>query len=108
MDELIPRTSIAHISNSKLFKKLEDKNWKIRKEGLDAISEALEIAQNRILPQGLGDIMKAIGQKVTDPNKSIARGFIDLAGRMAEALGAECRSYGRKVLPSLMQSLGDK
>ena len=108
MDELMPRASIAHISTAKLFKKLEDGNWKIRKEGLEAIDEALASANNRILPQGLGDIMKAVGQKISDPNKSIARGFIDLAGRMAEALGPECRSYGRKVLPNLMQSLGDK
>jgi cytoskeleton-associated protein 5 len=91
MDDLNPRSSIAHIANSKLFGKLDDKNWKIRKEGLDAIDEALASAAGRVLPEGIDDLMKAIGLRIADPNKSIARGFIGLAGRMAEALGSECR-----------------
>jgi cytoskeleton-associated protein 5 len=61
MDELMPRQSIGHIANSKLLAKFDDKNWKVRKEGLDLVEETLAGAGNRILPDGLDDVMKAIG-----------------------------------------------
>ena len=50
-----------------LVGKLNDKNWKIRKEGLDTVIEILNEA--KFIGAGLGDLPAALKARLSDSNK---------------------------------------
>lgn len=42
----------------------------------------------RILPDGLGDFVDQLKQKLTDSNKAVVKAYIQVTGSLAEALGS--------------------
>ena len=103
----LPRADISKESE-KLLKKLSDGDWKIRKEGLDALEQLLISSNNRILPNGLHDLVGALKVRLSDPNKSLVRGFIAFVGKFATALGPNTKIFTKVLLPSLINTLSDK
>ena len=103
----LPRADISRESE-KLLKKLSDGDWKIRKEGLDALDQLLVSANNRILPNGLHDLVGALRARLSDPNKSLVRGFIVFIGKFATALGSHIKNFAKVLIPSLINNLSDK
>ena len=51
--------------------KLGDKNWKVRKEGLDAVIEILNEA--KFINANLGDLPGALKARLSDSNKILVR-----------------------------------
>ena len=51
--------------------KLGDKNWKVRKEGLDAVIEILNEA--KFINANLGDLPVALKARLSDSNKILVR-----------------------------------
>jgi cytoskeleton-associated protein 5 len=108
LDEALPRANISAALNSKLVEKISDSNWKLRKEGCEAVEAILEQNGMRIMPTGLRDLFKALEGRMNEPNKSLLRGFLSLVIKLAEAIGNECKQYSKFIMPGLLNNLADK
>jgi hypothetical protein len=66
LDDLLPRVDLSKKVQEKTTKKLDDKNWKVRKEGLDEIMALLSECNHRIGPKD-GDLFSAIKGRYVKP-----------------------------------------
>jgi cytoskeleton-associated protein 5 len=107
LDADMPRASIEKQAPG-LVKKMNDSNWKVRKDALDEFEALIIASKMRIQINGLEALTKALAARIVDANKSIARQALILSGKFAEALGSECKIVTRQVLPNVILSLGDK
>jgi cytoskeleton-associated protein 5 len=103
----LPRADISNEAN-KLLKKMGDAQWKTRKEGLDALESLLTSNNNRISSNNLHDLVACLKQRLNDPNKSLARGFITFVGKFVEACGKDVKQYSKTLLTPLISNLSDK
>lgn len=88
MLDSLPRTDVSKdLSNSKLITKLRDSNWKTKKEGYDKVIEVINAANQRILPNGLGDLFGALKSGLVDKNKNVLKTCLSLITKIAKALG---------------------
>jgi len=106
MDSL-PRVDISR-DVEKLYKKLTDNDWKVRKEGLDALDGLVTAANNRILPNGLYDLVAILKTRLNENNKSQAKSFISFVGKFATALGPGAKVHAKVLVPELIKNLSDK
>ena len=108
LDELIPRVNLSSSITSALIKKLNDANWKERKDALDAIEEILDKSGKRIVPSGLDELFKSLKARLEDSNKSIVRNTLGLISKLAECLGSEAACFSKLVIPYVLGNLADK
>lgn len=59
---------------SGLVSKIEDKNWKIRKEGLDEV--AAIVSEAKFITANIGELPVALKGRLGDSNKILVRCFI--------------------------------
>lgn len=59
---------------SDLVSKIEDKNWKIRKEGLDEV--AAIISEAKFIKANIGELPLALKGRLSDSNKILVRAYI--------------------------------
>ncbi|GAA6061591.1 hypothetical protein JCM10212_004341 [Sporobolomyces blumeae] len=108
MDELFPRVDFDRLVSSTTIQSCADANWKVRKEGLEAIRDALE-ANKRIKPTTLPDLANPLKTRVTDSNKVIQLLTLDIIARLATGMG---RPFGEKLsrhfAPAIVQVLADQ
>ena len=55
-----------------MLSKMADKNWKVRKEGLDEV--AAVISEAKLILPSLGDLPAALRARLSDSNKILVRG----------------------------------
>ena len=70
MEDLVPRQNISSSITDELVDMLKDKNWKVRKEGLDKVKDIVSSA--KFITSDLGDLPAAIAPRTTDMNKNLA------------------------------------
>lgn len=58
------------------LKKITNNDWKLAKEGIDELEGLLTSNNNRISPNGLGELINVLKSKLAISNKSLSRGFI--------------------------------
>lgn len=58
---------------SDLVSKVEDKNWKIRKEGLDEV--AAIISEAKFIKANIGELPLALKGRLSDSNKILVRSY---------------------------------
>jgi cytoskeleton-associated protein 5 len=104
----LPRADISSKITSRLLGEFTDSNWKTRKGAMDAVQALLEEHGMRVQAAGLKDLAKALSVRLSDSNKSLVRSCLSLVKLFAEALGPECREFGRFIVPCLLSSLADK
>lgn len=102
LDEAMPRSAIPPKHFAKALQQLNDKNWKERKAGLEAVEAILDEFNMRILPTGLRDLIKAILFRLNDSNKACIRIALGTIGKLAEALGSHAKSSAKTVLPGII------
>ena len=56
----------------------------------------------RILPTGLGDLVKALILRLGDSNKSIIRTCLGTLSKLAEALGPQSKGAGKQIIPAVI------
>ena len=78
MEDLVPRQEIASKLTDELCDKLKDKNWKIRKEGLDEVKDLVSSA--KFITGDLGPLPGSLAPRTTDANKILAIQAIELIG----------------------------
>ena len=45
----------------------------------------------RIKPEGLTELMDNMKQRMSDPNKSVLKSYVQLIAKLVEALGPACK-----------------
>jgi len=70
VEDLVPRQDISGKLDEALCDKLKDKNWKIRKEGLDQLKDLVSSA--KFITGDLGPLAGALTPRTTDSNKNLA------------------------------------
>ncbi|CAG9332562.1 unnamed protein product [Blepharisma stoltei] len=108
LDASFPRANISQSITPAILKKISDTNWKIRKEGLEAVEASLDQSGMRILPAGLEQLIKAIKERLNDPNKSLVRQSLALVSKLAQAMGNDSKVYSKAIIPNVLSNLSDK
>ncbi len=90
------------------MKKLGDKDWKVRKEGQENLEALLQQNNNRVKLEGLYDLIAAMKPRLTDPNKGVARAYINFCGKLVEAIGKDFKPQAKIILYPLITNLSDK
>ncbi|CAB0035199.1 unnamed protein product [Trichogramma brassicae] len=105
LSEMIPRVDISNQLTEALINELSDKNWKVRNEAVQKISNI--VTEAKLIKGSLGDLPLALAQRLTDSNIKIAQATLGLCETLATAMGPPIKQYIRALFPGFLQSLGD-
>ena len=107
VDALVPRVDISGQVSDKLLKKLNDDNWKERKEAMDELEALIKQANCRILPKD-GGALEVIGKwRLVDKNKNLSRDALTLLALFCQAMGKPVATFRDKLVPNLFLCLAD-
>ena len=102
-----PFSEKIDISNEilKISSKCNDSNWKIRKDGAEALENCI---QNKIIySNNIGELVEILKNKLNDPNKNVLKAYISLSGKFAESC-KDFKLYGKMLIIPLLNNLSDK
>jgi len=105
MEDLVPRQDISGKLSDDLCGKLNDKNWKIRKEGLDELKEIVSSA--KFITGDLSGLPNSLGPRTTDANKILAVQAIETIGNLCLAMGPHTKPNIPNLLPPVLAALAD-
>ena len=105
MEDLVPRQDLSGKLDDELCEMLKDKNWKVRKEGLDKLKELVSSA--KFITGDLASLPAALAPRTTDSNKNLAVQALELIGDLALAMGPHTRQNIGALLPAVLGGLAD-
>uniref|UniRef100_UPI00398EDFBA cytoskeleton-associated protein 5 isoform X2 n=1 Tax=Pristiophorus japonicus TaxID=55135 RepID=UPI00398EDFBA len=105
VQDLLPRTDIGDKITSDLIEKLGDKNWKIRKEGLDELSTILNEA--KLIQPNIGELPGVLKVRLNDSNKILVQQTLAILQQMAMAMGPNIRQHVKILGIPIITVLGD-
>ncbi|XP_067902567.1 cytoskeleton-associated protein 5 isoform X2 [Heterodontus francisci] len=105
VQDLLPRTDISDKITSDLIEKLGDKNWKIRKEGLDELSTILNEA--KLIQPHIGELPGVLKGRLNDSNKILVQQTLAILQQMATAMGPNIRQHVKILGIPIITVLGD-
>lgn len=103
--DLIPRTDISGRITEGLLAKLADKNWKIRKEGLDEVVAILSEA--KFITADIGALPEALKARLNDSNKILVTTALSICQTLAIASGPNVRKHIPVLAGALIANMGD-
>ncbi|XP_066556633.1 cytoskeleton-associated protein 5 isoform X2 [Amia ocellicauda] len=103
--DLLPRTDISDKITSDLVAKIADKNWKIRKEGLDELAAVINEAKF-ILPS-IGEVPIALKARLNDSNKILVLQTLTILQQIATAMGSGLKQHVKCLGMNIITVLGD-
>lgn len=105
VQDLVPRTNISDQLTSSLFTDLSDKNWKVRNEALQKVSNI--ISEAKFIKGDIGELPTALCARMMDTNKNLALEALRLTASLSAALGPNCKPHTRNIVPGMLAALGD-
>ncbi|XP_060695068.1 cytoskeleton-associated protein 5 [Hemiscyllium ocellatum] len=105
VQDFLPRTDISDKITSELLEKLGDKNWKIRKEGLDELNTILNEA--KLIQPNIGELPGVLKGRLNDSNKILVQQTLVTLQQMATAMGPNIRQYVKTLGMPIITVLGD-
>ncbi|XP_044007897.1 protein mini spindles isoform X2 [Aphidius gifuensis] len=105
INDIIPRVDISGQITESLLAELNDKNWKIRNEGLQKISTIL--TETKFIKGNIGELPRALSPRLTDSNTKIAQSALGICEGLATAMGPPIKQHIRVLFPGFVQCLGD-
>ncbi|XP_043561394.1 cytoskeleton-associated protein 5 isoform X1 [Chiloscyllium plagiosum] len=105
VQDLLPRTDISDKITSELLEKLGDKNWKIRKEGLDELNTILNEA--KLIQPNIGELPGVLKGRLNDSNKILVQQTLVTLQQMATAMGPNIRQHVKTLGMPIITVLGD-
>ncbi|XP_034541415.1 cytoskeleton-associated protein 5 isoform X2 [Notolabrus celidotus] len=105
IQDLLPRTDISDKITSDLVSKIEDKNWKIRKEGLD--ETAAIISEAKFITASIGELPLALKARLTDSNKILVQQTLTILQQLATAMGPGLKQHVKSLGIPVITVLGD-
>ncbi|XP_063053472.1 cytoskeleton-associated protein 5 isoform X2 [Engraulis encrasicolus] len=103
--DLLPRTDIGDKITSDMVSKISDKNWKIRKEGLDEV--AAVISEAKFIQANIGDLPMALKGRLNDSNKLLVQQTLNILQQLATAMGPGLKTHVRNLGFPIITVLGD-
>lgn len=103
--DLLPRTDISEKITSDLISKIGDKNWKIRKEGLD--EAAATISEAKFITANIGDLPLALKGRLGDSNKILVQQTLSILQQLATAMGPGLKQHVKALGFPIITVLGD-
>lgn len=95
-----------------ILKNLKDKDWSIRKKGLEDLDNALKnegVSKLVAQPPILNELFAILKSRLTDPNKPLARLFVVFLGDFISKLEKEIvKPHQKQILMSLFTNLSDR
>uniref|UniRef100_A0A668AMQ0 Cytoskeleton associated protein 5 n=1 Tax=Myripristis murdjan TaxID=586833 RepID=A0A668AMQ0_9TELE len=103
--DLLPRTDISDKITSDLVAKIGDKNWKIRKEGLD--EAAAIISEAKFITANMGELPLALKGRLNDSNKILVQQTLSILQQLATAMGPGLKQHVKALGIPIITVLGD-
>uniref|UniRef100_A0A1A7WRM3 Cytoskeleton associated protein 5 n=1 Tax=Iconisemion striatum TaxID=60296 RepID=A0A1A7WRM3_9TELE len=103
--DLLPRTDICDKITSDLVSKIGDKNWKIRKEGLD--EAAAIISEAKFITANIGELPLALKGRLGDSNKILVQQTLSILQQLAAAMGPGLKQNIKVLGFPVITVLGD-
>ncbi|XP_066504885.1 cytoskeleton-associated protein 5 isoform X2 [Hoplias malabaricus] len=103
--DLLPRTDISDKITSEMVEKISDKNWKIRKEGLDEV--AAVISEAKFIQSNIGELPMALKGRLNDSNKLLVQQTLTILQQVATAMGPSLKQHVRNLGFPIITVLGD-
>uniref|UniRef100_A0A3Q2ZJT4 Cytoskeleton associated protein 5 n=1 Tax=Kryptolebias marmoratus TaxID=37003 RepID=A0A3Q2ZJT4_KRYMA len=103
--DLLPRTDISDKISSDLVSKIGDKNWKIRKEGLD--ETAAVISEAKFITANIGELPLALKGRLGDSNKILVQQTLSILQQLAAAMGPGLKQHVKALGFPIITVLGD-
>ncbi|XP_053491174.1 cytoskeleton-associated protein 5 [Ictalurus furcatus] len=89
--DLLPRTDISDKITSEMVSKIGDKNWKMRKEGLEEVTAV--ISEAKFINPNIGELPVALKARLTDSNKILVQQTLAILQQMATAMGPALKQH---------------
>lgn len=105
VQDLVPRTDISDRITDELLGNLGDKNWKVRNEGLQKVTEILKEA--KFITTNVGGLPEAIKARLGESNKNLQMAAINICSTLATSMGPHCKQHVRVLVPGLISCLSD-
>ncbi|KAJ7406101.1 Cytoskeleton-associated protein 5 [Pitangus sulphuratus] len=103
--DLLPRTDIGDKITAELVSKIGDKNWKIRKEGLDEVTSILNEA--KFIHPNIGELPVALKNRLNDSNKILVQQTLSILQQLATAMGPNIKQHVKNLGIPVITVLGD-
>ncbi|XP_057185060.1 cytoskeleton-associated protein 5 isoform X2 [Triplophysa rosa] len=103
--DLLPRTDISDKITSDMVSKIEDKNWKVRKEGLDEV--AAIISEAKFIQASIGELPMALKGRLNDSNKLLVQQTLTILQQIATAMGPALKQHVKNLGIPVITVLGD-
>lgn len=103
--DLLPRTDISDKITSELVSKIGDKNWKIRKEGLDEVMSIINEA--KFIQPNIGELAPALKGRLNDSNKILVQQTLTILQQLAMAIGPNIKQHVKNLGIPIITILGD-
>lgn len=103
--DLLPRTDVGDKITPDLVSKIEDKNWKIRKEGLDEV--AAIISEAKFIKANIGELPLALKGRLSDSNKILVQQTLTMLQQLATAMGPGLKQHVKALGIPVITVLGD-
>lgn len=103
--DLLPRTEISDKITSELVSKIGDKNWKIRKEGLDEVAAIINEA--KFIQPNIGELPSALKGRLNDSNKILVQQTLNILQQLAVAMGPNIKQHVKNLGIPIITVLGD-
>ncbi|XP_059392570.1 cytoskeleton-associated protein 5 isoform X4 [Carassius carassius] len=103
--DLLPRTDISDKITSDMVSKISDKNWKIRKEGLDEV--AAVISEAKFIQANIGELPMALKGRLSDSNKLLVQQALNILQQIATAMGPSLKQHVKNLGIPIITVLGD-
>eukprot|EP00118_Oscarella_pearsei_P028343 m.1928 g.1928 ORF g.1928 m.1928 type:complete len:2015 (+) comp8067_c0_seq1:84-6128(+) len=105
ISDLFPRVDVSGKLRGSWLKELTDKNWKVRGEALQKVSDILSEAKF-ILPS-LGELPDCLKARLGDSNKNLVATTLNVMSAIATAMGPAVVKYIRAWGPGILNVLSD-
>ncbi|XP_074129098.1 cytoskeleton-associated protein 5 isoform X1 [Sminthopsis crassicaudata] len=103
--DLLPRVEISDKITLELISKIGDKNWKIRKEGLDEVSSIINEA--KFIQPNIGELPTALKGRLNDSNKILVQQTLSILQQLAVAMGPNVKQHVKNLGIPIITVLGD-
>ncbi|KAJ9448090.1 Protein MOR1 [Diplonema papillatum] len=96
---------IRSFVDATLLDRLSNSSWAERE---NALQDLLRVASGSLKPEVGPDLVPALRQRLNDTNKNIIPLACSVIAELFDNMGPGCRQHGPKLLPSVVQLLGDQ
>ncbi|XP_056271762.1 cytoskeleton-associated protein 5 isoform X2 [Pseudoliparis swirei] len=103
--DLLPRTDISDKITGDLLSKIGDKNWKIRKEGLE--ETAAVVSEAKFITANMGDLPLALKARLGDSNKILVQQTLAILQQLSIAMGPGLKQHVKALGFAIITVLGD-